>query len=99
MEQHSTINTQDIKHNDADDGSGTVDGPVLYVASSRANDPPAGSPVMVTREIPLGELSCRNSLGLLPETPESASLLGNGEVTDANRVFPIPNASSVSGSA
>src|ERR1017187_4741767 len=80
-------------------GSGTPVGTEVIIASSKANDPPAGSPEIVTKEIPLAELSCNNSLGLLPDIPESDSLLEKSEVADASRLFPASKAFSEIGRA
>jgi hypothetical protein len=54
-------------------GSGTSEAVGVNVASSKVNEPPAGSPVIVTIEMPPGELTDRNSLGLEPISPERLS--------------------------
>ena len=80
----------------SEDGSGTE---VVYVASSITNDPPAASPVIVTFEMPLAKLTERNSFGLLPGSPNSASLLENAEVATATSVLAAAKPARVNGSA
>ena len=72
---------------------------MVYVASSKTNDPPNGSPVMVMLEIPLAKLTERNSLGLLPESPESAKLLEKAETAEPTSELLASKAASTSGSA
>ncbi len=76
------------------DGSGTPVLAIVYVASSSVNDPPAGSPVIVTLETPPGNATRINSFGLLPGSPESASLLEYVEVAVATWLLPPSKASS-----
>jgi hypothetical protein len=47
------------------DGSGTGAAAVVIVASSKTKDVPAGSPVIVTLDMPLGKPTWRNSFGLV----------------------------------
>lgn len=80
-------------------GSGTVVPGVVYVASSSANDPPAGSPVIVTLEMPFAKATWRNSFGLLPASPDSAMLFEYPEVAVATWSLRLSNAAKVRGSA
>src|ERR1035441_9940474 len=52
------------------EGSGTETDAVVIVASSSTKEVPAGSPVIVTLEMPLGKFTARNSFGPLPGSPK-----------------------------
>jgi hypothetical protein len=78
-------------------GSGTVEVRPTYVVSSIVNDPPNGSPVIITFEMPPAELRPINSFGLLPGSPESASFFENLEVAEATRLKDESKASTVKG--
>src|ERR1039457_4815029 len=77
-------------------GSGTAE---VYVTSSKTNDPPAGSPVMVTLDMPPAKLTDRNSFGLLPVSPESARSLEKRETAEPTWELLASKAASTSGSA
>ncbi len=64
-------------------GAAVLVEPVVELTSSMTNEPPLGSPVMVMLEMPPVKLTERSSFGLLPGSPERASLLENGEVAEA----------------
>ncbi len=65
-------------------GSGTVVPPSgVKVASSITNDPPPGSPRMVTRDIPEEAATSNSSFGLLPGSPEIARFEPNAEFAES----------------
>jgi hypothetical protein len=76
-------------------GSGTLE---VNVASSKTNELPAGSPLMVTVEKPPAKLTSRNSLGLLAGSPEIARLLENAEAARATSVLLESKPAKVKGS-
>jgi hypothetical protein len=49
------------------DGSGVAFSGVIIARSSKAEEEPPGSPVIVTVEIPPAKATCRSSLGGFPE--------------------------------
>ena len=55
--------------------------------------------MIVTLDMPLAKETWRNSSGLLPVSPESASLLENREAAVATWALVASNAARVSGSA
>ncbi len=78
------------------DGSGTAE---VYVMLSIVNELPSGSPVIVMLEMPPAKgFRSMSSFGLLPGSPNSASLSENADVAVATSVSDLLKASSVSGS-
>jgi hypothetical protein len=84
-------------------GSGMVVA-VVIIASSNTKDVPAGSPVIVTLEMPLGKRTCKSSFGLLLGSPRQIgpgshpTLIEKAEVAEAIWVLAASNASNVRGS-
>lgn len=82
-------------------GSGTAE---VYDMSSIVKDPPRGSPMIVTLEMPPANPSSMNSFGLLPGSPghggppRQARLFENFDVAVETSVSEALNASRVSGS-
>ena len=70
----------------------------VIVASSSANDSPAGSPAIVMLAMPPADVTWIRSFGLLPAIHESASLSENWDVAAATCVMAALKARTVSGS-
>lgn len=86
-------------------GSGTAGAVgVVKVASSKTKEPPLGSPLIVTLEMPAAKFTLNGSFGLLPAFPEQggparhARLSANFEVTEATGLFALLKAVRVNGS-
>src|SRR2546423_1038215 len=92
------ITTRPVQPSIMLDGSGVIWVLGSYAASSKVNDSPFGAAFKVTRVIAAaGEVSCKDSLGVLPGIPESASLLEKSDATEMSRLFAESKACRVTG--